>query len=346
MMNVAWIRSDRIILFGLFVISLLILGFQVGNSGLAHPNELLYAESARDMYERGDWLTPYFDGKPRLNKPILFYWFILIAYHILGPSLFAARVCSVICGAIGIVLLYQSGRTLFDRATGLFAAAIALTTWGYALYARYAMTDMALTMWVTAAMYCFIQLQALPETVSKRYWVLAFYVIIGLGFSTKGPPALFPLLIIAVYLLWTRQSHLARQLFLGGLSSSSLRPLVRHVVLHQDILMEITHMEVVARSTGQLSDAEPVWYYVPLMFGYFFPWSILFPATIITYRWWRLDDANAGGLLVSWFGFFCFRSSGKSSISPPHATPSSWDIHFAHGFLPIKRRVVCRWSRI
>ena len=151
-MKVVWLRSDRAILLGLFALSLIILGFQVSNSGLAHPNELLYAESARDMYERGDWLTPYFDGKPRLNKPMLFYWFILMAYHVLGPSLFAARLCSVLCGAMGVLLLYLTARTLFDRATGLFAAAIALTTWGYALYARYAMTDMALTMWITAAM--------------------------------------------------------------------------------------------------------------------------------------------------------------------------------------------------
>ncbi|ETW94363.1 MAG: hypothetical protein ETSY2_49910, partial [Candidatus Entotheonella gemina] len=262
--------------------------------------------------------------------------------HILGPSLFAARVCSVICGAIGIVLLYQSGRTLFDRATGLFAAAIALTTWGYALYARYAMTDMALTMWVTAAMYCFIQLQALPETVSKRYWVLAFYVIIGLGFSTKGPPALFPLLIIAVYLLWTRQSHLARQLFLSwGWFIFILIATPWYVimwVLHQDILMEITHMEVVARSTGQLSDAEPVWYYVPLMFGYFFPWSILFPATIITYRWWRLDSApNAGRLAVCWFGILFLLFSLIRGKNPQYILPALMPLAiivghtFAHG---------------
>lgn len=206
-MNLAWIRSDRATILGLFVISLIILGFQVSNSGLAHPNELLYAESARDMFERGDWLTPYFNGKPRLNKPILFYWFILIAYHLLGPSLFAARLCSVLCGAIGVLLLYATGRALFDRETGLFAAIIALATWGYALYARYAMTDMALTMWITGAMYCFVHV--LRETPAQRRWVLAFYAILGLGFSTKGPPAILPLLIIAVFLTWARRGDLA-----------------------------------------------------------------------------------------------------------------------------------------
>jgi 4-amino-4-deoxy-L-arabinose transferase-like glycosyltransferase len=346
MINIACVRSERAILFGLFAISLIILGFQVSNSGLAHPNELLYAESARDMYERGDWLTPYFDGKPRLNKPILYYWFILAAYHVLGPSLLAARLCSVLCGAIGVVLLYLTGRTLFDRATGLFAAAIALTTWGYALYARYAMTDMALTMWITAAMYGFIQIQircqARPEAVPQRRWVMAFYVILGLGFSTKGPPALFPLLIAAVYLLWTRQGRLARRLFLswGWLIFLLIATpwYILMFILHPDILLAVTHMEVVARSTGQLSDAEPVWYYVPLMFGYFFPWSILFPAAIVSYRWWRLDAApHAGRLVLCWFGILFVLFSLIRGKNPQYILPTLMPLAiiighaFAHG---------------
>jgi len=346
MMNAVWIRSDRVVLLGLFVVSLLILSFQVSNSGLAHPNELLYAESARDMYERGDWLTPYFNGEPRLNKPILFYWLILLAYHVLGPSLFAARLCSVLCGAIGVVLLYLTARSLFDRATGLFAAAIALTTWGYALYARYAMTDMALTMWITAAMYCFIHIQirvqARPEPVSQRHWVLAFYVILGLGFSTKGPPALLPLLIAAVYVLWTRQASLARQLFLswGWLIFMLIAApwYVLMFVLHQDTLLEVTHMEVVARSTGQLSDAEPVWYYVPLMVGYFFPWSVFLPAALITYRWWRLDAApNAGRLALCWFGIILLLFSLIRGKNPQYILPALMPLAiiightFAHG---------------
>jgi 4-amino-4-deoxy-L-arabinose transferase-like glycosyltransferase len=348
MMNAVWFRSDRAVLLGLFLISLMMLGFQVSNAGLAHPNELLYAESARDMYERGDWLTPYFDGKPRLNKPILYYWLILMSYHLLGPSLFAARLCSVLCGAIGVVLLYLTARDLFDRKTGLFAAAITLTTWGYALYARYAMTDMALTMWITAAMYCFVQIQirtrALPETVPQHNWVLAFYAVLGLGFSTKGPPALFPLLIAAVFLLWTRQGRLARQLYISWgwliLLLIAAPWYVIMLILHPHILVEITYMEVVARSAGQLSDAEPVWYYVPLVFGYFFPWSILLPASLVTYRWWRLETApNAGRLVLCWFGIMFVGFSLIRGKNPQYILPALIPLAmiightFAHGLV-------------
>ncbi len=324
-MNNAWLRSDRTIFVGIFVLSLVILGFQVSNSGLAHPNELLYVESARDMFERGDWLTPYFNGKPRLNKPILFYWFILLAYHLLGPSLFAARLCSVLCGAVGVVLLYATGRTLFDRTTGLFAAIIALATWGYVLYARYAMTDMALAMWMTGAMYCFVQV--LRETTAQRHWVLAFYVTLGLGFSTKGPPALLPLLIIAIFLVWARRGRIARRLFVswGWLIFLLIAApwYVLMFVLHRDVLLDITHMEVVARSTGQLDDSEPWWYYVPLVFGYFFPWSILFPAAIVQYRWWRLDTGpDAGRLALCWFSVIFLLFSLVRGKNPQYILPA------------------------
>ena len=79
--STAWIRSDRLIVLGLFAVSLAILGFQVSNSGLAHPNELLYAESARDMYERGDWLTPYFNGKRFVNVLTAVKEVESLAYH-------------------------------------------------------------------------------------------------------------------------------------------------------------------------------------------------------------------------------------------------------------------------
>ncbi len=324
-MNSTWIRSDHAISLWLFAISLIILGFQVSNAGLAHPNELLYAESARDMFERGDWFTPYFNGEPRLNKPILFYWLILIVYHILGPSLLAARLCSVLCGAIGVVLLDLTGRVLFDRKTGLFAAIIALSTWGYLLYARYAMTDMALTMWITGAMYCFVHV--MRETATQRRWVIAFYVILGLGFSTKGPPALLPLLIIMVFLIWTRRGRIAQRLFgsWGWLVFIFIAApwYVLMFVLHRDILLDITHMEVVARSTGQLDDSEPWWYYVPLFFGYFFPWSILFPAAIVQYRWWRLDAArDAGRLTLCWFGVVFLLFSFIRGKNPQYILPT------------------------
>src|SRR5207302_3503656 len=52
-----------------------------------------------EMLERGDWLTPWVNSKPRLQKPPLLYWAILFNYKMFGIHLLSARIWGVLCGA-------------------------------------------------------------------------------------------------------------------------------------------------------------------------------------------------------------------------------------------------------
>ena len=52
-----------------------------------------------EMRERGDWLTPWVNGEPRLQKPPLIYWAILLNYKLFGVSLVSARIWGVLAGA-------------------------------------------------------------------------------------------------------------------------------------------------------------------------------------------------------------------------------------------------------
>ena len=77
----------------------------LGATGLIDETEPLFAESARQMLVRNDWITPYVNGETRFDKPILIYWLIAIAYRFLGvnswavrfPSAIAATLLSVFC---------------------------------------------------------------------------------------------------------------------------------------------------------------------------------------------------------------------------------------------------------
>ena len=51
----------------------------LGNHDLWNPNEPIYGECAREMWERGDWLIPYVNGRVFNEKPILYFWAILLA---------------------------------------------------------------------------------------------------------------------------------------------------------------------------------------------------------------------------------------------------------------------------
>ena len=46
----------------------------LGRPALTDSDEAFYAQSAREMMERDDWLTPYYNGQPRFDKPVLYYW--------------------------------------------------------------------------------------------------------------------------------------------------------------------------------------------------------------------------------------------------------------------------------
>ena len=46
----------------------------LGRPAISDSDEGFYAESAREMVEGGDWLTPHFNYADRWQKPILYYW--------------------------------------------------------------------------------------------------------------------------------------------------------------------------------------------------------------------------------------------------------------------------------
>ena len=72
----------------------------------------------QEMFERGDWIVPTFNGRLRTDKPILIYWCMIAVYHVLGVSEMAARFPSALAGLGTVVLTFHLGRLMFDSRTG------------------------------------------------------------------------------------------------------------------------------------------------------------------------------------------------------------------------------------
>src|SRR2546423_11551888 len=58
---------------------------------LLGPDEPRYAQVAREMLERGDWVTPTLGGFNWFEKPSLLYWLEIVSYKLFGVGGFAAR---------------------------------------------------------------------------------------------------------------------------------------------------------------------------------------------------------------------------------------------------------------
>ncbi|MDY0168622.1 MAG: hypothetical protein RBS80_18890 [Thermoguttaceae bacterium] len=71
------------------------------NLGAAHlwdEDETLHATCAREMYERGDWVVPTYNGNLFPDKPPLMYWLMIGGYGLFGVTEFAARFGAAVLG--------------------------------------------------------------------------------------------------------------------------------------------------------------------------------------------------------------------------------------------------------
>ncbi len=179
----------------LALLATVILFLGSGQISLFDTDEPRYAQAAREMMERGDWILPTFNGQPRYAKPVFFYWLLISAYRLFGVNEFAARFWSgVACFAIA-ALLFFALRKPFGWETAFFASLCWLTAFGAQLFAHAAITDMVLTAFMTAAV-----LAAWQGVISRQVlWFFAVAVAVAGAVLTKGPVGLvLPLAILAI----------------------------------------------------------------------------------------------------------------------------------------------------
>jgi 4-amino-4-deoxy-L-arabinose transferase-like glycosyltransferase len=181
----------------------------LGSTSLSEPDEPRFAEATRQMFLRGDFLTPYFNGVPRFEKPILFYWMQAPAFALLGPTETAARLPAALSGLGVLFLTFLIGERLMARRAALTGTLVLATTFRFAVWSRQGLTDMPVLFWMMTALYGF--LRALEPEGARRHALLA-WAAIGLGALTKGPVVILPLIVLALYGLASGQWREARRL--------------------------------------------------------------------------------------------------------------------------------------
>jgi hypothetical protein len=250
--------------------------YGLGSFGLVGADEPRYAQVAREMLERSDWVTPTLQGKPWLEKPVLYYWQAMLSFRVAGVSDQAARLPAAFDAAMLIAVIYFFLRG-FRPGSEVDGALITASCAAVFIFAHAAATDMPL-----AACFSIALLAWYGWYESRRHTYLAvFYFFVALGTLAKGPvaPALSAviiLLFVAVKRDWRAISH---TLWIPGilLYLAVMLPWYIAVQLRNPGFFRFFILEhnLARFSKNVYHHPQPFWFYLPVFLLAMMPWTIV-----------------------------------------------------------------------
>ncbi len=199
----------------------------LGSVGLWDPWETHYAEVARSMVVRGDYIHPYWEWAYFFSKPVLSMWLMAIGMRLVhsmhtpgGPlsiyTEWAVRMPFALLAIWGAVAVYLAAARIWTRRVGLIAAFALSTMPFYFLIARQAMTDMPLVSLMSGALACFMIAVFTREdhdAAPRVPWLYAFYILMGFATLAKGLLGfMLPGAIILAFLVVSGEWHLLKKL--------------------------------------------------------------------------------------------------------------------------------------
>src|SRR5574341_1443027 len=168
----------------LCVVAGLLFFFGLGSRDFWAPVEPRYAEIARVMFAKGEWIVPTVNGELYTDKPIFFFWLVLIVSNVAGAvNEWTVRIPAAL-GGVGFVLsAYLLGRDFFTPRIGFMTALVLATSVRVIWEARWAHVDMVFCCFFVFAVY--FGARALLRR-GKPDEILLAYAFMGLATLTKG----------------------------------------------------------------------------------------------------------------------------------------------------------------
>ncbi len=164
-------------------------------TGLFDLDEGFYAAVVAEMNRRGEWITPYYNGHPWFEKPILLYWLakpVVAAFGLwIGP-----RLISVLAMLGLYALVDRFLRNRGEAQAGQWSVVVLSTSLLCIALGRLMMTDAVLGLALSLAFLSFFDSLDNP----RRRWLTGLGL--GLAVLAKGPFGLIVFAIVAGIAYW------------------------------------------------------------------------------------------------------------------------------------------------
>ena len=276
----------------------------VGVLGLMDKTEALFVEVGHQMLQRGDWVTPWWNGKPFFDYPVWGYWMVALSFRLFGVSPWAARLPVAIAATAVVVASFlllwllapqgEAWRARWFRAA--LGAGVLATTPGWIGWGRSSTTDMFLASAIALSLYSFLLAHRLPtRTPAAALARAGMALFAGIAVLAKGPVGLLlPLLVVLAFLGLSRSwRRWLRPFPLGAMAA-----LFAGVVLPwygaaaqvngQAFLGGFLAFSNVQRFTSVLyAHPGPPWFYLPWLLLLLLPWSLFLPVALAQLRCWE-----------------------------------------------------------
>lgn len=320
---------------------------------LFEPDESRYAEIGREMFQRGEWVVPYLQSEPYLDKPPLLYWLIESSYTLFGVQVWAARLVPALAVHACVLLLYLLGRRSVGERAAFWGALVLGLAPGWTSMGRLLLMDSLLTLWTTLSLLCAFE-AVRGDRLRWDWWVLASLAC-GLGVLTKGPVAL--VLLLPPLWLQRRLTGTGCRVGWAGASVFVLVILALTLPWYAAISLRIPAFvhdffweHNVRRFLAPFAHEHGIWFYIPVFLGG------LLPVTLLLVPFVRFlfssDPARAARRTVElsflllaggWCVFFFTLSQCKL---PTYIMPAFPPLCLAFGHFLVNSRVPLRTLRV
>jgi len=181
-----------IILF--FMIFLPLFFYNLGGTNLVDFDEAWYAEIARNILKYKQPILLFFNGLPYIDHPPLGFILIAISFLIFGINEFAARFPSALLAFLSVILLYFTGKNLFNRTIGIGAGLMLLSSVWFIFRSRSGNLDTIFLFFYLLTFYSVLKLK------NSKNWI--YLVALAFSFSLLTKSMIGISVIAPIIFLW------------------------------------------------------------------------------------------------------------------------------------------------
>ncbi|HKV36327.1 MAG TPA: glycosyltransferase family 39 protein [Pyrinomonadaceae bacterium] len=312
----------------LFIVVVVFYFYGLESLPLLGPDEPRYAQVAREMFMRGDPITPTLGGHTWFEKPALLYWMIMASFKIFGVNEWSARLGPAVCGLLTIAAVWRVGREVERtseqaRDFSFWSVLVAASSLGLIVFARAASFDIVITMTSAWALAFFVLGELRRE--KRSAFLIGFYICVGLSLLAKGlVGVVIPFGVVGLYYV-LRRAWPARQVWLSLLWGIPLAVVVsaiwygpviaRHGWLFVDEFFIQHHFARYV--SNKYHHPQPIYFYPAIILMLALPWTAFLIEALAKVRGWIWRGGDNMSILrvfsLAWLAmpivFFSFSGS-------------------------------------